>query len=662
MEITVAKGAGFCFGVSRAAELVQNAIASRRPGTTIYTLGHLIHNPHYIEELKQNGVYPIEEDALDALFSATDATHGTVLAVRTHGICRVLSEKLERFSRENPFFSVIDCTCPFVKKIHRIVGENADAPLYVFGDPDHPETKGIVSYAEGEVHVISSGEQLKCLPPPKDGAVLVSQTTQKLTEWKFSQNIMRNLCTNAKIYDTICSVTEERQNAAAVLARQVDVMIVIGGKESSNTAKLVQTARMACRATWFIESPEQVRSIPLTHTMKVGITAGASTPSGLIQEVKQIMTDMENTTVGAADTEDFAGMLEESFKTVNTGEIVRGVILSIRPTELQVDLGIKCTGIIPLSEISDDASIKLNEAFSVGDEIEAKVIKVSDRDGVATLSKKSVDGMAKWREITEAYENGTVLEGTVTEAVKGGLVMNYAGIRLFIPASQSGVPKEGDLNALAGTTARVKLIDLDDKRRRAVASIRAVLREERKARETAFWAEIEEGKEYDGVVKSLTEYGAFVDLGGVDGMVHTTELSWKRIKHPRDVVSIGEQIHVFVKAFDRETKRISLGYKTEDTNPWHVFTEKYAVGDVASVKIVSMMPFGAFAEVVPGADGLIHISQIANYKVVKPEDVLALDQVVDAKIIDIDEENHKISLSIRALGEGNYDEEAEEEA
>lgn len=652
MEITVAKNAGFCFGVSRAVKLVNEQIQRREPNTEIYTLGHLIHNPQFIQQLEEQGVRAISEAELDEVFHRTDAQHPSVLAVRTHGITRELNERLRGYADACPYFRVIDCTCPYVKKIHRIVSEAADSPLLVFGDPAHPEVQGIVSYSRGKVTVFSSAAELedRMEEIPVDSApILVSQTTQKLTEWKFSQNIVRNHCTNAKIYDTICSVTEERQNAAAILARQVDTMLVVGGRESSNTAKLFQIARSACRATFFIESPEQVRSLPLTQAMKVGITAGASTPSGLIQEVKQIMTDMENTLVGAADTEDFAGMLEGSCKTLNTGEIVRGTILSITATELQVDLGTKVTGIIPLDEITLDGASKLSDMFHVGDEIEAKVIKVSDRDGVATLSKKSVDGLAKWREITDAYEAGTVLEGTVTEVVKGGVVMNYAGIRLFIPASQSGVPKDGDLNTLAGAPIRVKIIDLDEKRRRAVASIRAVQREERKAREAIFWDEIEDGKEYDGVVKSMTSYGAFVDLGGVDGMVHSSELSWKRIKHPSDVVSIGETIHVYVKSFDKESKRISLGYKTEATNPWNVFTGKYSIGDTASVKIVSMMPFGAFAEVVPGADGLIHISQIANRKLSKPEDVLEIGQVVDAKIIDIDEENHKISLSIRAL-------------
>ena len=363
----------------------------------------------------------------------------------------------------------------------------------------------------------------------------------------------------------------------------------------------------------------------------------------------------------AEGDKNFAELLEESFKTLNNGDIVRGVIVSISQTELHVDLGAKVTGVVAFDEVTDDSSAKLSEMFKVGDEIDVKVLKVSDRDGLATLSKKSVDGIAKWKEIMDAAENGTVLEGTVLEAVKGGVILLANGQKLFVPASQTGIPKEGDLNVLVGTTQRVKIIDTDEKRRRAVASIRVVAREERKEREAKFWEEIEEGKFYTGTVKSMTSYGAFVDLGGVDGMVHCTELSWKRIKNPAEVVSIGDTITVFVKSFDKEAKRISLGYKTEETNPWNIFLNKYQVGDVAEVKVVSLMTYGAFAEVVPGTDGLIHISQIADRKIDKPSDVLEVGQVVNAKIVSIDTDKHQIGLSIRALLEDNGEDAADEE-
>lgn len=367
------------------------------------------------------------------------------------------------------------------------------------------------------------------------------------------------------------------------------------------------------------------------------------------------MSELEKNTV-AEDTsasENFAEMLEESLKTLNTGETVTGVITSVSAGELHVDLGAKVTGIIAYDEVTDDSSVVLTEAFKPGDEIKAVVIKVSDRDGVATLSKKRVDSKLRFVKLLDAYNEGTIIEGTVCEAIKGGVLLNYEGNRIFVPASQTGVAKDGDLSVLVGTVQKAKIIEIKEDKKRAVASIRKVRSEERKAKEADFWANIEVGKQYEGEVKSLTSYGAFVDLGGVDGMVHRTELSWTRIKSPADVVSVGDVITVFVKDFDAEAKRISLGYKTEDTNPWNVFMREYKVGDVADVKIVSLMPFGAFAEVVPGVDGLIHIYQITDKKITKPADVLNVGDVVKVEIIAIDEENRKISLSMRTLLEAS---------
>ena len=344
----------------------------------------------------------------------------------------------------------------------------------------------------------------------------------------------------------------------------------------------------------------------------------------------------------------FAELLEASIKTLNTGDIVEGVITAIYPNEIHLDLGTKTTGVIAHDKATSDPQAKLDEIYKLGDVVKAKVIKVSDIDGIATLDKTRVDSESNWLGIVEASETGVTLEGKVVEVVKGGVIININSVRVFIPASLTGVPKDGDLNALVNTTQKVKIIEIKqgEGRKRAYASIRAVLREER--------------KEYDGEVKSLTDFGAFVDLGGVDGMVHTSELSWRRVKHPSDVVAIGDKIHVYVKAFDREKGRISLGYKTEEMNPWYIFTNKYAEGDVAEVKVVSLMPFGAFAEIVPGCDGLIHISQITDHKIAKPDEVLEVGQVVTAKITSINNENHQVGLSIRALLEEA--EEAAEEA
>ena len=418
-------------------------------------------------------------------------------------------------------------------------------------------------------------------------------------------------------------------------------MIVIGGRASSNTAKLYDICRSRCPDTlWITESKDlpAAKLFSLTHH-RVGIVAGASTPSEIIEEVHRTMSE-----------ENFAALLEATeSKSLNTGDIVTGTVTHVSDTELQLDLGTSVTGYIKAERVSEDPNLKLTETYHVGDTIEAKVIRVSDIEGVAELDKRRVDSGKNWNKIVAAYEEGTVLEATVADVVKGGVIVFVFGTRVFIPASQTGVAKGGDLAPLKGTVAKFKIIEIKEPGNKAIGSIRAVAREERRAREAAFWAEIEEGKTYTGVVKSMTSYGAFVDLGGVDGMVHASELSWKHIKSPAEVVSVGETLTVFVKSFDKEKKRISLGYKTEETNPWFIFTGKYQVGDVVPVKIVSMMPFGAFAEIIDGVDGLIHISQIAMTRIAKPADVLEIGQCVDAKIIEIDNEKQKVSLSIRAL-------------
>lgn len=609
----------------------------------------------------------------------------STVVIRTHGIDRGVSEKLKNYEKSNPFFSVEDCTCVNVKRIHSIVAENSDSDslTIIIGDRDHPEVRGIASYAAGGVAVCSGADELRELIESNAAAfsekklLMVSQTTQNLTEWKFCQEIIKKDCTKAFIFDTICSVTEIRQQEAYDLSQNVDIMLVIGGRESSNTNKLYNIAvknterTRSGRKTFLVESEKE---LPLDLLMPhkgdcsapiyVGITAGASTPSSIIEEVINHMNENEkNVTEIGEGTEDFADMLENSLKTLNTGETVKGIITSITPGEIHVDLKAKVTGIIPYAEIPDNQTLKLDELYHVGDEIEAIVVKVSDLDGVATLSRKRIENVINWRKIVDAYNNETILEGKFVDVVKGGMIMLLEGLRIFVPASHSGMGRDGDLSTLVGTVARARIIEINEQRRRAVASVRVVLREERRAKEAEFWASIEEGKQYEGVVKSLTSYGAFVDLGGVDGMVHSSELSWRRIRHPSEIVSVGDVISVYVKGFDPEAKRISLGYKTEETNPWTIFTSKYQIGDIAQVKIVSMMPFGAFAEVVPGADGLIHISQIVDRKINKPSDVLENGQIVNAKIIDIDMENHKISLSMRVLtDEERYNaEEAEEQ-
>ena len=648
MKVTVARNAGFCFGVKRATDRLEEALAQARTGERIFTLGHLIHNESYNESLERRGVVAIAESELAGVAAAASPEHPATVLVRAHGCPRQTQELLEAYAADNPDFRWLDCTCPYVKKIHKIAQENSspDHLFLLIGAKAHPEVVGIMSYFEGEKYVFSGpGELEQAILPDgfvridKKIPIMAAQTTLNLVNWHQCQKIIKKLCTNAIIFDTICSVTETRQNEAEQLSRACDFIVVIGGRESSNTAKLYEICRRNCERTiWIAEAAELDRSL-LSGAQNIGIVAGASTPSNEIEEVYKTMIENEN----------FEQMLdEEKCSTINTGDIVTGTVTQVSDAELQLDLGTSVTGYIKAEQISNDPSFKLTEHFKKGDQVEAFVIRVSDLEGVAELSKKRVDSDKNWQNIVAACEEKTVLEGRVVEAVKGGLVVYCGANRVFIPASQSGVPKDGDLSALVGTTVSYRIIEVKSGKK-AIGSIRVVQRDQRRAQEAEFWANIEVGKVYHGVVKSLTSYGAFVDLGGVDGMVHLTELSWKHIKSPAEVVKPGDEITVFVKSFDPEKKRISLGHKTEENNPWNIFKSKYAIGDIVSVKIVNMLPFGAFAEVIDGVDGLIHISQIAMQRIARPSDVLELGQVVDARIIDIDDERQKISLSIRSI-------------
>ncbi len=608
MEIITAKYAGFCFGVKRAVDAVFH-LAEEKPEAHIYTVGELIHNPNVGEKLKENGIGTLSEDRLEEELKNADPQ--SVFVVRTHGIPSSALATLRAFVQKNPKSEILDMTCPFVAKIYRIMEENTSEDTFtvLIGSATHPEVVGIASYIRGNFRIFSGfcelSQAFKSDLAQEISAkqiILVSQTTHNLEDYQNCKKFIKKLYTNALFFDTICNVTETRQKEIEKLSRECNAMLVIGGRESSNTKKLYDISRENCPETHFIETARDIPFHIKKMTGKVGIAAGASTPGYIIEEVKNTMSEQEN----------FAQLLEESFKTLNTGDTVRGIVTSVTNTEVHVDIGSKVTGVLTIENVTDDPQAKLEDLFKVGDEVEAVAVRVSDLDGIATLSKKKVDAHNNWAKVVAAKENEEIIEGKITEAVKGGVIAFALSQKIFIPASQTNVPKNGDLQSIVGTKQRFKIIEIKEERKRAIGSIRVVLREERKALLEEFWANIEVGKHYTGKVKSLTSYGAFVDLGGVDGMVHTTELSWLRISAPKDVVSIGDTLEVFVKDFDREKNRISLGYKTEDTNPWKLFTDKYSIGDVAPVTIVSMMPFGAFALIIPGVVGLIHITQIAT--------------------------------------------------
>jgi 4-hydroxy-3-methylbut-2-enyl diphosphate reductase len=648
MDIKVSKYAGFCFGVKRAVDMV-NSLLDGSSNMRIFSLGDIIHNKHAMKSLIDKGLTVISRDDIEKIaLSATKDSPCTVV-IRAHGIELSVEEELNSYAKANPFFTVCDLTCPFVKKIHNIVIENTDKDslLVVYGDENHPEVRGIVGRANGSICVVSSAEELSLCKFTNKTTIMVAQTTKKLYEWEKCKKKLKNTCTNALFFDTICGVTENRQTDILRLAKDSDLVLVIGDPNSSNSVSLLSLARSVCENSYLIESASDISNISLSGVNKVAITAGASTPGFIIEEVIKTMSEVFNTNEQA--NESFASMLEESLKTLNTGDIVTGVITSISNTEIHVDLSCKGTGILSVDEIRTEPNTDVRSLYKVGDEIEAFVVRVSDVEGVVGLSRRRIDRIADWKKLKAAADEGTTLEGKITEVTRGGLIATVGATKVFIPASQSGVPASEDLGALVGTTQKFIIIEVNDQKNRAVGSIRAILRRERKALLEKFWAEMEVGKKFTGTVKSMTSYGVFVDLGGVDGMVHVSELSWSRVKDPSEVVKVGDTINVFVKAFDVEKKRISLGCKTDETNPWTLFNAQYAVGDVANVTVVGITPFGAFAEIIPEVDGLIHISQIADKRIGNPSEVLTVGQTVDAKIIAIDDEKQKVSLSIRAL-------------
>ncbi|MBQ5865305.1 MAG: bifunctional 4-hydroxy-3-methylbut-2-enyl diphosphate reductase/30S ribosomal protein S1 [Oscillospiraceae bacterium] len=646
MSIQVAESAGFCFGVNRAVELVERVAKN---GKRVATLGPIIHNRHAVAHFEAMGVRVIE--------SPKEASDRDTVIIRSHGVTKAVQEELEKTGAE-----VVDATCPFVKRIHGIVSKaEAEGALpVIIGTRSHPEVMGIAGWCstckifenpEELENWIESGEIAPDFP-----VHMVCQTTSTESLWKKCGEIAKKQFTNLKIFDTICKATEFRQSEAAQLSKNCQAMVVVGDTHSSNTGRLAMICREHCDRVVLVDNATELNPDFFRGVADVGITAGASTPAWIIKEVNKTMSEIINV---EAVEESFAELLEQSIKTLNTGDKVTGIVTGIGTTEVQIDLGTKHAGYIPYDEVSADPTVKPEDILKVGDEIEVFVVRVNDQEGTCQLSKKKLDGMKIWDDMATWCEEKATVEGTITEENKGGLVANIKGIRVFIPASQSGVAKGGDMAGQVGKTVSLKITEVNRARRRVIGSIRAVSSESRKAQQEKIWNEIEVGAKYHGTVKSLTSYGAFVDIGGVDGMVHVSELSWNRIKTPADVVSVGDEIDVYVISFDPVKHKISLGYKTAEMNPWNQFMTKYSIGDVVDAKIVKLMTFGAFAEILPGVDGLIHISQIADKRIGKPEDVLAEGQDVQVKITDVDAENKRISLSIRALLEAAEEEEAE---
>lgn len=648
MSVRVGKYAGFCFGVNRAVKLAEESALQEGRACT---LGPIIHNRHVVERFEAMGIRVIN--------APEEAFAGETVIIRAHGIPRAAEEKLAAMP-----VKVVDATCPFVKRIHKIVSkaqEEGKIPV-VIGNPNHPEVIGIASWCPGG-YVFETAEELEDWAKsgeisPDSPICMVSQTTITANLWNSCVKNVKKQFTNCDFFDTICKATECRQKEAEQMSKACQAMVVVGDPKSSNTNRLAKICREHCSRVVLVEEASDLDPKFFCNVSDVGITAGASTPAWIIKEVNNTMSEI--TTVETGREQSFEELLEQSIKTLNTGDKVTGVVTNIGTTEVQVDLGTKHAGYIPCDEVSTDPSVKPEDILKVGDEIEVFVVRVNDQEGTCQLSKKKLDGIKVWDDINEACENKTALEATVTEENKGGLVANVKGIRVFIPASQSGVAKGGDMSGMVGQKIKMRITEVNRARRRVIGSIRAVNAEARRAAAQKVWNEIEVGKKYHGVVKSLTNFGVFVDIGGVDGMVHVSELTWGRVRNPAEIVKVGDEIDVFVLAFDAERRKISLGCKTAETNPWLKFAEKFSVGDVVEAKIVKLMTFGAFAEILPGVDGLIHISQIADHRVAKPEDVLSEGQDVTVKIIDVDTDNKRISLSIRALLAGEEEAPVEE--
>lgn len=654
MSIVVADTAGFCFGVNRAVNMVNKLLAA---GKKVYTLGPIIHNKQMVDELASQGVEIAEKPE--------DVTNGATLVIRSHGVPLDVIDRINLLKLD-----YANATCPFVSKIHKIVNEASKKGkrVLIAGDENHPEVEGIRGNCISESYVFKNLDELKKLVKSNNfdnnmDTIIVAQTTFSVEEWQNCLNFFKKVCTNATIFDTICNATSDRQKEAEKLSKSSDLMIVIGGRHSSNTVKLKDICEKNCK-TFLIETADELPLNALKEASCIGVTAGASTPAIIIKEVLKTMSDvLDNNEVNEKDSnENFEEMLEESLKNLNTDDKVHGVVVGISPNEVYVDVGRKQAGFIPANELSSDPNAKIEDLVKVGDEMDLLIMRVNDQEGTIMLSKKRLDAIKGWEKIVEANEKGEKVKGTVLNVVRGGLIaVTSDGLRVFIPASQATDNRNEPLENLLKKEVEFKIIEVNKSRRRAVASIRAVLKDKKNELTQKFWETAEVGAHYKGTVRSLTSYGAFVDIGGIDGMIHISELSWSRIKHPSDVVKVGDIVDVYIKDLDKEHNKISLGYKREEDNPWVILKRDYPVGTIIDTEIVGLTSFGAFAKILPGIDGLIHISQIADKRVEKPQDELKIGQKVKAVITDIDFDKKRISLSMRKLLEKKEDSASSEE-
>lgn len=635
-NIRVAESAGFCFGVKRAIEMAYEAIGVE---PKLYSYGQLIHNKTVTDDLASKGLEIVE--SLDGL------TEGTLL-VRSHGVGKALYDEAEAKG-----LKILDGTCPFVKKIHNIVHDKLAEGLgiIIVGDGTHPEVIGINGWCENAAVILEDEEAAKTKEiPEKEKYAVVVQTTFRQAKLDKILEILQDRGVNMEVHNTICSATEKRQTEAEELSKTVDKMIVIGGKNSSNTQKLVEICAKNCGNTVHIETICDLVLNNFGKDDKIGITAGASTPPAIIKEVVVTMSEaLENAVqnLGGSEEATFEQMLEESLVTLHTGDVVKGTVIQVVNEEVSVNLGFKSDGIIARGEFSSDPTVIPSKTVQPGDEIEVFVVRVNDGDGNVMLSRKRIEAQKGIEEIEAAYNDKAVVTGTVTNVVKGGLIAVVNGVNVFIPSSQVSNRFIEDLSVFNGQELEFNIIEVDRVKRRFIGGRKALVEQEIAAKRAALFETIQVGSRVNGTVSRLTDFGAFVDLGGVDGLIHISEMSWGRISNPKEVLKEGQEVEVFVLDVDKEKGKISLSLKDADKNPWKLAAEKYAVGSIVEGKVVRMVPFGAFVELEPGVDGLVHISQIANKHVVKPEDELKVGEIINVKVLEVNPEQKKISLSKR---------------
>ncbi len=632
IRVSVAEHSGFCYGVDRAVTMAYDNISGDGP---LYCCGMLVHNEAVMSDLSGRGLIVVDD--------ISDVPDGSRVLIRAHGI----GEK-DYEAAETKHLRIADATCPSVARIHRICASESamGRTIVIIGTPTHPEVIGTAGWCKGTAPIIidTVNAARKAAADLANRPVSVTvQTTVDAGEAGEIIEVLQETVADLHVFNTVCRATQQRQESARKLAQQSDVMFVIGSKKSSNTQKLVKICTQSCKNTFLIENVDDIQlTFDVLKTYNIGIVAGASTPSWVIKEVTSYM-DQINKDVSETN---FAEELEKSLKTLTNGQIVKGTVIGVDEQGAIVNVGFKSDGIVSFNEYSDDPSFTPDQIV-IGSEIEVKVLRVNDAEGVVVLSKKRVDQQKFNTEVEEAFNNETPVQATVTEAVKGGVIAMYGPVRIFVPASQVTARRATNFDDFVGNVYDIKIIEYNKARKKVIGSIKAISEARRKAAVAELWANIAIGKEYTGTVKNLTNFGAFVDIGGVDGLIHISELSWKRIRNASEVLKIGDQVSVFIKDFNPETKKISLGYRRDEDNPWNDAENKYAVGTVVTATVMRMVPFGVFVEIVPGVDALVHISQISNVRINTPDEVLKVGQVVRGRIIEADYENKKINLSLR---------------